>query len=333
MHRLKVFGAGLIVCGVVCLIGCGPSGGSQDNWLLVSFEKDVPVSYKMTSVRTTQIDLTGGKSSKKSKPQRTAEKLTLEMVYTPVEVDPFGLTVLKAECTSATVSRQGFTGKQEKSDAAEQLKGKQFTLTLSPTGRIEDQSDLERVARELGQAAFSAKNNTRIKNPDMIADFLAMQQFLWDAGATVADQLDLEIGDQWQSQQAVAWPVPMYPPPARTTTYTLESIRESAPETPARQALITSAYALSETPMETYIRPYEEGRFQMQGLFGFLRNYQFKSLEGTGRQVFDLDSGLVESDEQHYTMNVNAGFMLPLGDSVPVLTVDQTFTIERIQGD
>ena len=68
----------------------------------------------------------------------------------------------------------------------------------------------------------------------------------------------------------------------------------------------------------------------MRGLMGFLRNYKFLSLDGGGTQIFNMDDGLIESDQQHYTMKVNATFMLPLGDSLPVLDVDQTISIKRI---
>ena len=69
----------------------------------------------------------------------------------------------------------------------------------------------------------------------------------------------------------------------------------------------------------------------MRGLFGFLRNFQFKHVEGTGTQIFNMDEGLVESDTQQYLLNVNATFMLPLGDSLPVLNVNQKISIERIE--
>ena len=329
---MKAFGFWLVVVGcVLCFVGCQDSGKSpQDNWLLVSFEKDVPITYRMVSERETEIDLTTGDPKKKSRPQTTTEKLELVMVYTPIEVDLFGLSTLKAECKSVKVTRSGFSGKRTASDAMETLVDKSFTLKLSPTGEIGDVSDLERIAAELGEASFSDDGKkTRIKNPDMITDFLAMQQYLWAAGSTISNQLDLKAGDTWQAQQSIPWPVPIYPPPARTTTYTLDSF--SAEEALPRKATIKSTYVLSETPIESYIRPYKEGKFQMRGLFGFLRNFQFKHIEGAGTQIFNMDDGLVESDRQQYLLNVTASFMLPLGDSLPMLKVNQKISIERIE--
>lgn len=323
---------GLIIAGcMLCLAGCQESARSPgDNWLLVSFEKDVSISYRMVSERETEIDLTTGDPKKKSRPQLTTEKLELVMVYTPVEVDPFGLTVLDAKCVSAKVTRSAFSGKRSVADAMEGLTGQRFILKLTPTGKIADDSDLRRIAAKLGKASFSkGKNDSRIKNPDMITDFLAMQRHLWDTSATVPNPQDLDIGDHWQADQLIPWPVPVYPPPGRTTTYTLDSI--STVENQPRMATINSTYAISQTPTEAYIRPYEKGKFQMRGMFGFLRGFQFKHIEGAGTQVFNLDDGLVESDRQQYQLDVTARFMLPLGDSLPVLKVNQTVSIERIE--
>jgi len=329
---VKALRFGLMVVGcVLCVAGCQDSAKApEDNWLLVSFEKNVPITYRMVSERETEIDLTTGNPKKKSRPQTITEKLELVVVYTPVEVDPFGLSTLNVECKSAKVTRSGFSGKRSVADAMEKLTGNSFTLKLTPTGKIADVSDLERIAAELGEASFSdGRKNTRIKNPDMIGDFLAMQQYLWAAGSTISNQLDLKAGDTWQDQQSIPWPVPIYPPPARTTTYTLDSI--AAEENLPRKATISSTYAISETPIEEYIRPYKEGKFQMRGLFGFLRNFQFKHIEGVGTQVFNLNDGLVESDRQQYLLNVTASFMLPLGDSLPVLKIDQKISIDRIE--
>lgn len=329
---MKSFVLLLMLSGVLWLAGCQESAVTeQDNWLLVSFEKNVPITYKMVSQRETEFDITTDDPAKKSRPTNSSEKLELVMVYTPIEVDPFGLSTIKAECKSAKVTRAQVSGKQTARDAMETLQGKSFTLKLSPTGNIEDITDLQRIASELGAASFTAnKDVSRIKNPDMINDFLALQEYLWAASSTISNQLELKTGDTWQARQSMPWPLPMYPPPTRTTTYTLDSIAAGEEGQP-RKAVISSTYELSETPVEEYIKPYQTGQFQMRGMFGFLRNFQFKHLEGTGKQVFNMDDGLVESDHQEYLMNVNATFMLPLGNSLPVLTVTQTIDIERIE--
>ncbi|MHC5082981.1 MAG: hypothetical protein ACYTET_03455 [Planctomycetota bacterium] len=319
----------LVLAACLSLAGCQPSV-AQDDVLLIDFEEGVPVTYKMVAERKTKIDLTSGDPKKKSKPQTMTEKLELVMVYTPTQVDPFGETVIEAKCDSAKVTRSSFTGKRNAKDAMETLAGETFTLKLSPTGEIVDYTELEELCFELGKASFSKDPSRRIKNPDMISDFLAMQWFLWDSTSTMTDPLNLNVGKTWKTKQLLPWPVPLMAARGRVTTYTLDSFQEPATENDHRKAVIKSTYGLSEEPMENFIRPYE-GSFQMRGLFGFLRNYHFKSMQGQGTQIFNMDKGLIESDRQEYTLNVDAAFMLPLGDSKPVLTVNQTMTIDQIK--
>lgn len=316
----------MVVC--LCIPGCQPH--RQQNWLLVNFQKDVPITYHLTSSRQIQLDLTGGAPEKKAKPQTMSEALDMVITYTPTDVDPFGLTTLVAECQSAKVTRSSISGKKDEADAMEQLVGKRFTIQLTPIGQIAEYSDLEQLVRQLGQAAFAQSNNPkdRIKNPDMISDFIALQWHLWDSISTIDEPLNgMTPGKTWQVKQWVPWPAPVPNLPARITTYTLDSFITEANH-PAK-ALIKSTYAISEGTAKDYPRPYE-GNFQMRGIMGFLRNYKFLSMEGGGTQIFNMEQGLIESDRQHYTMKVNAAFLLPLGDSLPVLTVDQTIAIEQI---
>ena len=67
---MKTLRLGLLIVGcVLCFTGCQDSAKpSQDNWLLVSFEKDVPITYRMVSERETEIDLTTADPKKKSRP-------------------------------------------------------------------------------------------------------------------------------------------------------------------------------------------------------------------------------------------------------------------------
>jgi len=309
------------------MIGCQQQ---SQNWLLLNFEKNVPVTYHLTSTRKVTINLTGGPSDKKTKPQTSSETLDLVITYTPTDVDPFGLTRIVAECKSAKVTRTSLSGKRNVADAMEQLAGKTFTLQLSPTGEIADDADLRRITSELGEKAFAISGDgaQRIKNPDMISDFIVMQWHLWDSTSTVEEPLEgMTPGKKWHVNQWIPWPIPVNSLPSRKTTYTLDSFITE--ENQPKKAVIKSTYAISETKKQDFPFPYE-GRFQMRGMMGFLRNYKFLSLDGGGTQIFNMADGLIESDEQHYTMKVNATFMLPLGDSLPVLDVDQTISIKRI---
>ena len=84
----------ILAAAALSLCGCGrPS--SVGELMLVDFEENRPLRYRLVSERQTRIDLTGTDSSRQSAPQTMAERLELVMVYTPVKVDPFGLTTLK----------------------------------------------------------------------------------------------------------------------------------------------------------------------------------------------------------------------------------------------
>lgn len=212
----------------------------------------------------------------------------------------------------------------------EKLAGETFTFQLSPTGEIAEYTDLDRIIRQIGEHAFdtSKKASHRIKNPDMISDFITLQWYLWDSVSTIEEPLaGLDPNDTWTAKQFIPWSAPIPNPPARINTYVLDSFIEE--ENQPRKALIKSRYELSDGTAENFPRPYD-GKFQMRGIMGFLTNYKFQSLEGEGTQIFNMENGLIESDQQRYTLNVNASFMLPLGDSLPLLTLDQTISIQQI---
>ncbi len=327
------------VLGSLVFVGCGcqdaqqrsSSGVSHGGALLtVNFEKDQPLRYKMVSERQTQIDLAGGgETGKKSAPQTMTEKLELTMVYTPVEVDPFGLTTVKVSCESAKVTRTSFSGRDADADAVESLTGLTYNIKLTPTGQIDDAAEFNAAIKQLGEKAFASVRPEagRVKNADMINDFIALQQSLWIAVSSIDNPAEgLTVGKTWQTLQLMPWPSPMRPFPTRVTTFTLDNI--TADPAGTRQAHIKAAYAISDKEIQTVPMPYE-GSFQMRGMFGFLRNYTFNTIDGGGTQVFDMDAGVLVRDEQKYTLTVGADFALPLGDSKPVLTVQQTLLIER----
>jgi hypothetical protein len=321
----------LIITTVFCLglWGCG-SSLFKGELLVVNFEQNQPLRYRMISQRETRIDLAGGGSAQKSQPQTMTEQLELVMVYTPVEVDPFGLTTLKVTCESAKVTRTSFSGRQAGLDAVESLPEMSFTLELTPTGQINDMTEFKQVVRQLGDKAFADVRQSagRVKNPDMISDFIAMQWYVWDSIASVDDQTSgLSAGKTWKTRQLLPWPSPVPNPPTRITTFKLDKIVD---EDQQRKAHITSTYELTEDYLKDIPLAYE-GSFQMRGLFGFLRRYQFESMQGGGSQIFNIDTGVLEKDDQHYTMQVSADFMLLLGDSKPMLQVNQTVSIELLK--
>lgn len=312
--------------------GCqGPAGKNTDKELLViTFEPQKTLKYKMVSQRTVGIELvTPSKPDMKNNAHKMTEMLELVMLYTPIEVDPFGLTTIQAKCESAKVTRTSFSSKKPEADAIEQLAGKTFTFQLSPVGKIADFTEMTTLVKQLGQKAFVANSgqNRRIKNPDMIMDFVALQWYLWDSVSTIKKPLDgVGPGTTWQTEQLV--PMPMAKLVVRDTTYTFQKAADT--ET-GRKATITSNFALSKKELENWPMPYEGG-FSVKGsLFSVLTNFKTQSLEGKGTQLFDIDRGIVENDLQEYKVKSVASFILPLGDSTPYINVDQKMSVQLIE--
>lgn len=228
------------------------------------------------------------------------------------------------------MDRSALTGKTKQSgDAVENLAGKTFILDLSPVGKIDDFQQLEKLLFDIGSTSFdTSRTDMRVKNPDMIYDFIALQWYLWDSISSVPNPAaGVNPLMTWTSTQLIAWPVPIPNMPCRITTFTLDSTSE---ENGQQKAVISSVYKLSPKTVENFPKPYE-GTFQMRSLYGFLRDYKFQTLQGQGRQIFNLTTGVVENDTQEYDLTATAAFPFPLGDSVPHLNIHQTMTVKLLE--
>jgi hypothetical protein len=325
----------LLLCGIVGTViismsGCSTPQKRGDNLLIVNFQQNQVLRYQMVSRRETNLELkSSGTGQKQGQPQKTTESLELVMTYKPLKVNPFGLTQIECTCESAKVSRSALTGKSKSAgDAIEKLAGRKFMLELSPVGKIEDFGQLEKLLLEIGTASFdTSRNDMRVKNPDMIYDFIALQWYLWDSISSVPNPLSgVKPQMTWTSTQLVAWPVPVPNMPCRITTFTLDSVQE---DNGRQKAAIGSTYRISPKTVEHFPKPYE-GTFQMRSLFGFLRDYKFQTIEGKGQQIFNLTTGQVESDTQEYNLSATASFPFPLGDSVPHLNIHQVMTVKLL---
>ena len=316
------------------MAGCNGQTGA-DKLISVDFNKDQVMRYKFVSSRDIDINWDPAKAEAKlTKNKTTNYKESMEMVvaYNPVEIDEYGITTLKATCESVKFQRT--SSKSKRKDAVQHLPGKSFTLKVSPTGSIEDYSDLNRLVKELGEKAFRAgRKQGRIKEPDMIADFWASQWFLWDATAAIPNPSEgVEPGQTWTSKLSV--PTPMVSRKARDVTYTLSEIRESDK---GRIAVINSTYALAESvPMGwAESRPNGwpvayGGRFQMAGTFGFLRGYKVLKLSGAGEELFNIDAGKTQQCIQDYQVTISAVFPASISAS-PQIDITQKLTMELLE--
>jgi hypothetical protein len=241
-------------------------------------------------------------------------------------VDPYGYSTIEATCNSAKVtSAAGHGGRK---DAVESLVGRSFTFKITPTGKIADDSNFVSLVKELGGKAFTGTSQRgRIKNPDMIMDFIATQWRIWDSAASIKKPLKgVKKDSKWNSQLLA--PMPFVSKIGRDVTYKLAGVVES---NNVSYADITSTCSLSKSPPADAPMPYS-GSFQMRGTFGFLQGYKVLSIDGAGRQLFDFKKGLIKSDSQHYNAKVSASIMGLGSDALePNIEINQTITMTLVE--
>ncbi len=292
--------------------------------LTVDWQEGRILEYKFVSGREITLDWDPtGRFSKpgQSTPDKSTESLETVVSYKPVKIDPYGLTTIEATCKSVKVARS----KGPYSDAVEHLTGKSFTFAVGPTGKIEDRTQLDELLKEIGKNAFTTgPEGVRIKEPDMISDFVATQWFLWDSVSSLKNPSQgVAVGQSWTSKLSI--PSPMVMRKARDVTYKLDEIRQSEK---GRLAVISSSYQQAETVPQSWPIPYS-GSFQMKGTYGFLSGYKLLSLEGRGEERFNIDAGRTVQYNQQYQMQIQAS--IPMGISVkPMITIKQNLKMELL---
>jgi hypothetical protein len=298
-------------------------------FLTIDFQEGKPLKYKFVSHRSITVDWgTSKKGSKTSRNlKRSSEHAEMVFSYRPVEINPYGTTTIEAKCESVIVSREG-EGTASR-DALKNLRGKTFTLKIDSRGVIQDYSSLKDLAYKIGERAFrSNTGGRRIKEPDMVRDFIATQWFLWDSISSIEDPAEgVSEGQSWKSQLSV--PLPMIVKTARDVTYSLKEVKEGEDGT---IAVIKSEYTLGEPIPKKWPLPYEGG-FMMSGPFGFFSKYTVLSLEGSGQQLFNIDAGRIQKDRQNYRVEMETFFPMALGNGEtqnPKIKIRQSITTEYL---
>lgn len=301
--------------------------------LSVDFEPNKTLVYNFVSERSMDVDLDPtGKYSKggkqEGKEQTQVEKLEMQIAYKPIKVDPLGVSIIQATCNSAKVTRTGTGRAQDKADAVESLAGQSYTISISPAGKIVDYTSLDNTAKTLAEKAFGGGETKKgkVKNPDMIMDFMAMQWNTWNSTASLKNPTKgINKKSVWTSKLLA--PMPFVSKTARDVKYSLAGVQKDGNDTVAN---IASEYTLSKTPMDITL-PYS-GSFQMKGMFGFLQGYKVLSIDGKGTQLFDVDKGRIISDKQQYTAAVKASiFGLGSDELTPNIKIDQKITITLVK--
>jgi hypothetical protein len=302
--------------------------------LTVDFQPNQTLEYRFVSSRVTRIDWDPTKNTPTSTEitiSEYPESMEMVVAYTPIQVDQYGLTTIKATCKSAKVTRsQSQGGRTSRKDAVESLRGESFTFTVGPTGKIEDYSQLEQLIRKTGTKAFREdQSQGKIKEPDMINDFIASQWFLWDSQSSLTNpSKGVSIGQTWKSKLSV--PTSMLLRRARDVTYKLDEIRKSDK---GRLAVIRSSYENTETVPRGWPIPYS-GRFQLSGPLGFLwmfsKGFKVLDLQGQGEELFNIDAGRIEQYRQEYSVLLEA-LSTPLPGARPRVTIEQKLTMQLIE--
>jgi hypothetical protein len=333
--------AALVLALLAILAGCktpgskvekaaGPANAARGErvFFTVDFEQGQTLRYRFVSSRDITLDWEPGAASGKDRVQAQSERLETVVAYTPLAVDPYGVSTVRAVCESVEVTRSGGpSGRSYGQDAVQSARGKTFVLKVDPRGKIVDYSQLEALIKEMGEKAFRPDTTRgRIKEPDMIADFVACQWFLWDGVSSVEQPAEgVAVGQRWESKLSV--PTPMVIREARDVTYRLDEIRE---DDGGRLAVIKSSYALAPAAPANWPVPYS-GRFQMSGTFGFLGAYAVSGLTGVGEELFHVDAGRVEARRQKYTMEMSAS-LPPIGIRAnPHIKIEQTLTMALVK--
>ena len=297
----------------------------QKALLTVDWQDGQPLTYKFVSERQISInwDPSGRLTDSNKKPaDNLVETMEILATYTPVEINPFGLTTIQAKFNSVKVNRS----KGPNTDAAEYLNGKTYNFTIGPSGKIADYSQLDALLKEAGKKAFITNSDgNRIKQADMISDIVATQWFLWDSISTIENpSKGVKTGQTWKSKLSI--PTPMVMRKARDVIYKLEEIR---PSEDGQLAVISSSYELADSVPRSWPIPYS-GRFQMKGTFGFLSRYKILSLDGQGQEIFNIDTGQTQQYNQQYQMELESS--IPMGIDVnPGITIKQKLTMKLLK--
>lgn len=332
MSRIKILVV-VLIAGIIG--GCTAAPSSRKTLLTVDFKPGQTLKYKFVSSRNMTVDweATKGGNPGKTKINKSSESMEMVVSYTPVEVDPYGVSTIRADCESAKAKRTLESARQQNwREAAESFAGKSWTFTVDARGKMVNRSKFVEVLREAGQRAFRAdRSKGLIKDPDMLFDVIAMQWFLWDSVSSVSNPTKgIAVGDKWKS--VLAAPATMVLFAARDVNYTLAEIRRQDPNDPnsSKIAVINSSYSLMWPNPPEWPVPYTEP-FQMSGIFGFLRGYKTHDLQGHGQELFNIDAGRTEGYSQSYTMHLSASLPMGLGGGInPQITIDQNMTMELL---
>ena len=327
-----IYKLALIISIITIIGGCDENGNNGKTLLSVDFKSGEPLRYRFVSNRDVTLILEDSKGIKK---QKSSEKLEMVISYELVDEDIYSNATIKATCESISSSKQSFSKRPVRQrEPLEMIQGKSWLFTVNSLGQIQDYSGIDKLIKEVGASTIKTTGKRRIKSADMIGDFMATQFYMWDVIASIDKPLKgIARGDSWSSYQPI--PFARVLPYERIFTYKLAKV----PTKDGDIVVVNTTSSLAEQVVDEdshvksnlahLVNPYE-GSYQMKGMFGFLRGYKVVDLNGSGEIQFDFKNGRLISNIQNYKADIVAGFMFPLGNSVPELEVNQTIEVKEV---
>ena len=274
---MRIVGAVGVAALLTLLAGCGaPAQGAGKSavqpkpaqegrvFLAVDFQPGQALRYKFTSQKKIAVDWDPNAAASTNHVQEQSESLEMVVAYTPLGVDPNGVSTIRASVESVKARRTGGPASRSfGTDAVETAQDKSFTLKVDSRGKLVDSSQLRFLIQEMGKHAFRPDTSVgRIKEPDMIWDYIASQWFLWDAQASVQMPAEgVAVGQTWSSQLCV--PTPMVMRKARNVVYRLAEVRPDGGGAlwRGRPALVSRGHpGLASSDHDTPVKPDVQGQ-------------------------------------------------------------------------
>ncbi|MCD6380657.1 hypothetical protein J7M07_09470 [bacterium] len=310
------------ICAIICLTvlaGCQKhlKENVSDN---LHPKRVMPVHYQVAINRTTTVEMQ--KDSGQSSPQTMTEKLTVNLSLQSANTMQ-DQVVFKAVCDSVHMSRSDFLKTGSGAEALRNLQGKEFTLTLSIEGEMIDDSSIRGLMKYAAKDSHHKSCKGTFREPDMLVDFYNIVSDL----CTVAVKGNYPQGEKFIRHELTPTPAVEFSLPQRQITYTVDEVVNNEG---VKKAHITEMHTIADDAQAKLPDIYSEG-IKTKGLFSSLRRWRTQSIEGTGERVIDLDAGFLESLSQHWQVKATAGLRIPIRDVHPVITIDESIIVKRIQ--
>jgi hypothetical protein len=320
----------LIVCGItLCtlyLTGCQTEQQMSGRLKGVDLKgHDGPV-YHYTLHRTITVD-PQTPSDTQPGPQTMTETLDMLLLVEEDASAEAGTQTCKVTCKSIRSDQTDFVGNKIHNCSITELEGKSFSLTISNDGGILDDSELRALLKQAAKRSLDRKHKVLLKRPDLLSDVEVIPYTVFASAAKVHSENDFTQNQQFVNIAPTPWPVGYVPIPDHTVTSTVDKLYK---DKGSQKAHIMETYAFADG--NTLQKPaiYPSG-YRMDGLFGFMRKYDFESMAGTGETVYNMDTARIEKRTQIYAVKGTAAFTMPIKDAKPTVTINQTTTVELIR--